>query len=193
MDLDEFGHGTHVAGTVGSSTLGVAKKTKLYAVKVLDEFGNGQWTDVIEGIIFSVGHYVTNNCPNGAVLNMSLGGYFIQSVNDAVAAAVDAGIFVAVAAGNYADYAMNWSPASEPKAFTVAASDSTDVAAYFTNYGPIVDAFAPGVGINSTIPNGAYVSIFQCLLKVHVLISIRNSTMAHQWRLHTSQVWQRTF
>lgn len=94
------------------------------------------------------------DCPKGVVVNMSLGGGFSAAVNSAAAAITKAGIFLAVAAGNEATSAGSSSPASEPSACTVGASDEKDVIAEFSNFGKLVDVFAPGVGILSTFPNG---------------------------------------
>jgi len=150
QDFDGYGHGTHVAGTIGSVSYGIAKKTKLYAVKVLDSGGSGTYAGVIAGINYVATDSQTRACPKGSVANMSLGGGKSQPVNDAVAAAVAAGVFFAIAAGNSNANAANYSPASEPSAFTVGASDINDVRASFSNYGALVDAFAPGVNVLST-------------------------------------------
>ncbi|KAF2425834.1 cuticle-degrading protease from Paecilomyces Lilacinus, partial [Tothia fuscella] len=147
---DDNGHGTHVAGTIGSKSYGVAKKTKLLGIKVLNQYGSGTWSDVIAGIGYAVTDSATRDCPNGAVINMSLGGERSQAINDAVAAAVDAGVFVAVSAGNDGLNSDAFSPASEPKAFTVGATDRNDNITSFSNYGFLVDSFAPGLDINST-------------------------------------------
>lgn len=84
---DDAGHGTHVAGTIGSKSYGVAKKTKLLAVKVLDRYGSGTLAGVIAGVTWAAKDSATRDCPKGVVLNMSLGGGRDQSLNDAVAAA----------------------------------------------------------------------------------------------------------
>ncbi|KAF2449280.1 subtilisin-like serine protease-like protein PR1A [Karstenula rhodostoma CBS 690.94] len=153
-NTDGNGHGTHVAGTIGSKTYGVAKNTKLYAVKVLDASGSGTNSGVIAGINFVASDVKTRSCPNGAVANLSLGGGKSTSVNTAAAGVVSAGVFLAVAAGNEAQLASNVSPASEPTVFTVGATDSSDVFASFSNYGATVDGNAPGVSILSTWNNG---------------------------------------
>ncbi|KAJ4359577.1 uncharacterized protein N0V89_000132 [Didymosphaeria variabile] len=153
-NTDGNGHGTHVAGTIGSKTYGVAKKTNLYAVKVLDSSGSGTNSGVIAGINFVASDVRTRSCPNGAVANMSLGGSKSTAVNSAAAGVVSAGVFMAVAAGNEAQAAANVSPASEPTVFTVGATDSSDAFASFSNYGSTVDANAPGVSILSTWLNG---------------------------------------
>lgn len=154
-NTDGNGHGTHCAGTAGSNTYGVAKKAKLFAVKVLDASGSGTNSGVIAGI-----NYVANDsksrsgCSAGVVGSMSLGGTKSTTVNSAVANAVKAGVFMAVAAGNDGVDASNTSPASEPTAFTVGASDISDNFASFSNYGSSVDIIAPGVNILSTWNNG---------------------------------------
>ncbi|EUC44496.1 hypothetical protein COCMIDRAFT_98113 [Bipolaris oryzae ATCC 44560] len=149
-NTDGNGHGTHVAGTIGSKTYGVAKKTQLYAVKVLNASGSGTNSGVIAGINFVATDATTRSCPNGAVANMSLGGSRSTAVNSAAANAVTAGVFFAVAAGNSAANAANYSPASEPTVYTVGATDSSDRLATFSNYGTSVDILAPGVSILST-------------------------------------------
>jgi subtilisin family serine protease len=150
-NTDGNGHGTHVAGTVGSKTYGVAKKTKLYAVKVLNAQGSGSNSGVISGINFAANDQKTRSgCSGKSVANMSLGGGKSTAVNSAAASAVSAGLFLAVAAGNDGANAANTSPASEPTVCTVGATDINDKMASFSNYGSIVDIFAPGVNILST-------------------------------------------
>ncbi len=153
-NTDGAGHGTHVAGTVGGSTYGVAKKTQLFAVKVLDANGSGTISSVLAGINFvasdSVNRTAAGQCRKGSVANMSLGGGKSDSINSAAAAAVKAGVFFAVAAGNSDDDAKWYSPASEPTVCTVGATDVTDARAYFSNYGAGVDVFAPGVDVLSS-------------------------------------------
>jgi subtilisin family serine protease len=149
-NTDGNGHGTHVSGTIGSAAYGVAKKTSLFAVKVLDSGGSGTTSGVIAGMNFVTTDSQTRSCPNGTVANMSLGGGSSASMNAAAKAMVDAGVFLAVAAGNSDDDAQYYSPASEPSVCTVGASDDTDTRAYFSNYGTLVDVFAPGVDVLST-------------------------------------------
>jgi subtilisin family serine protease len=143
--IDCNGHGTHVAGTIGSASYGVAKGVALRGVRVLDCAGSGTFADVIEGI-----DWVTANSPGPAVANLSLGGGKSTAVNNAVKNLSNSGVLVAVAAGNSAANACNSSPSSEPTAVTVAASDINDVSASFTNFGRCVDLYAPGVSITST-------------------------------------------
>jgi len=147
---DGNGHGTHVAGTIGGIDFGVAKKTKLYAVKVLNANGSGTTAGVIAGMDFVTADAPTRSCPNGTVANMSLGGSRSTAINAAAAAMVKAGVFLSVAAGNSADDSTFYSPASEPTACTVGATDAVDAIAWFSNYGSLVDIFAPGVDVLSS-------------------------------------------
>ncbi|MGY1725954.1 S8 family peptidase [Geodermatophilus sp. SYSU D01062] len=145
------GHGTHVAGTVGGTTYGVAKGVRLVGVRVLDCAGNGTTSGVVAGI-----DWVTANHTAGApaVANMSLGGGASTAIDTAVRNSIADGVTYAVAAGNgntagVAQDACASSPARVPAALTVGATDRTDTAAAFSNYGSCVDLLAPGVGITS--------------------------------------------
>ncbi|EER28872.1 subtilisin-like protease, putative [Coccidioides posadasii C735 delta SOWgp] len=157
-DSDGHGHGTHTAGTVAGASYGIAKKAKLVAVKVLSEGGTGQWSGIIEGINWSVNHARANNALGKAVMNMSLGGRLSTSVNQATTRAQRAGIFIAVAAGNedpsVQSDAANTSPASAEDVCTVAASTEQDGRASFSNWGSMVEIYAPGTNIVSTTPGG---------------------------------------
>jgi len=139
------GHGTHVAGTVGASTYGVAKNVMLRAVRVLDCAGSGSTSGVIAGM-----NWVASNHIKPAVANMSLGGGYSASSNTAANNLASAGVFLAVAAGNSNADACNASPASAANATTVAASTSVDAKASYSNYGACVDLYAPGSSITST-------------------------------------------
>lgn len=147
------GHGTHVAGTVGGTRVGVAKQVSLVAVRVLDCGGSGSWAGVIKGIDYVTGDHLVRGGP--AVANMSLGGGASASVDSAVANSIAKGVSYAVAAGNgntggVAQDACKYSPARVPGAMTVGATDKLDKKASWSNYGPCVDWFAPGVSIESS-------------------------------------------
>ena len=138
------GHGTHVAGTIGGTESGVAKSVDLVAVRVLDCTGSGTEAGVVAGI-----DWVTANAVKPAVANMSLGGDHSDAIDAAVNAAIAAGITFAVAAGNDSVDACTQSPADTTAALTVGATNEADFRASFSNYGPCVDIFAPGVNIPS--------------------------------------------
>jgi subtilisin family serine protease len=138
------GHGTHVAGTVGGSTYGVAKDVKLVAVRVLDCNGDGSYSAIIAGV-----DWVTAHASLPAVANMSLGGSRSKALDDAVNRSIAKGVTYAVAAGNDNRDACRQSPADTPAAITVGAVDSKDRRASFSNYGSCLDLFAPGVRIKS--------------------------------------------
>jgi subtilisin family serine protease len=138
------GHGTHVAGTVGGSTYGVAQNVALVAVRVLSCSGSGTTSGVIAGV-----DWVSANAGAGSVANMSLGGSFSSTLNNAVNAAVDAGVTFVVAAGNSNANACNYSPASAGSAITVGATTSSDAKASYSNHGNCVDIHAPGSSITS--------------------------------------------
>ncbi len=148
---DCHGHGTHVAGTVGGATYGIAKSVTLIAVRVLDCNGSGAWSGVIAGMDWVVGNHAAGT---PAVANMSLGGSANSSVDAAVNRMITDGVATAVAAGNgnfigIAQDACKYSPARVAAAMTIGASSSTDAKASWSNYGNCVDWFAPGVSIKS--------------------------------------------
>jgi subtilisin family serine protease len=138
------GHGTHVAGTVGGSTYGVAKSVSLRAVRVLNCQGSGTTSGVISGV-----DWVRANRVLPAVANMSLGGGASSALDTAVNNAINAGVTFAVAAGNENQNACNVSPARVAAAITVGATTSTDARSSFSNFGTCVDIFAPGSSITS--------------------------------------------
>jgi hypothetical protein len=140
------GHGTHVAGTIGGSSYGVAKAVRLVPVRVLDCNGSGTVSGIVTALDWVVGQHVAG-AP--AVANLSLGGAASGALDTAVQSAVDDGISVAVAAGNSNVDACTVSPARAPAALTVGATDSRDARASFSNYGSCLDLFAPGVAVLS--------------------------------------------
>lgn len=138
------GHGTHVAGTVGGSTYGVAKAAMLYAVRVLGCTGSGTNAGVIAGV-----DWVRLNHRKPAVANMSLGGAANSTLDTAINNLVNAGVTVVVAAGNSNVDASGSSPARVAAAITVGATTNTDARASYSNFGSILDIFAPGSSITS--------------------------------------------
>ncbi len=138
------GHGTHVAGTVGGTTWGVAKNVTLHPVRVLGCDGSGSNSGVIAGM-----DWVTANAVKPAVANMSLGGGASQATDDAIARMTNAGITTVVAAGNDSSNACNYSPARAPSAITVGSTTSSDAMSSFSNYGSCVDVYGPGSNITS--------------------------------------------
>lgn len=179
---DGNGHGTHVAGIVGAMdnnivSVGVAPGVRLWAVKILENDGYGSWSQAIAGMDWVTATRTNVDTSDDIeVANLSVTGPWSQAVNDAVARMVDAGIFVSVAAGNNAANAGNYSPASEPKAFTVSAmvdmegqpgglgievwtDGLDDTMASFSNYGSVIDIAAPGVYVYSSWINGDVANI----------------------------------
>ena len=152
--IDCNGHGTHVAGTLGSTSYGVAKRVQLRGVRVLNCQGSGTFADVIEGV-----DWVRANSPGPAVANMSLGGSKSTALDAAVNNLAGSGVFVSVAGGASGTDACNFSPGGAAGAFTVAASDRTDHVASFNNNGPCIKLYAPGVQITSTWLNGGVATL----------------------------------
>ncbi|XDG09171.1 hypothetical protein ABKA04_008786 [Annulohypoxylon sp. FPYF3050] len=147
---DHFGHGTHVAGTIGAETYGVAKQTTIIDVKVVRSVGYSTLSHVIDGI-----NWVVNNVTNTpgragkSVINMSLAFSTSSTLNRAVDAATAAGILSVVGAGNDNALASTRSPASASTSLAVGAISSNRTRASFSNYGSCVDVFAPGVDVAS--------------------------------------------
>lgn len=160
-DGDNRGHGTHVAGTIASKTYGVAKKARIYSVKVLGDDGLGTTASLLAGMDFVATDAPSRNCRNGVFANMSLS--FPGSINSVIAAVdrmvLDNNIFLAVAAGN-SNTDVYWiSPGNADSACTVGAmNDTIDARAYFSNYGGKVDVLAPGSAVLSTWIGGTTVS-----------------------------------
>ncbi|MFD3324292.1 S8 family serine peptidase [Streptomyces sp. NPDC058701] len=146
---DGHGHGTHVAGTVGGTAYGVAKKAKIVGVRVLNNQGSGTTAQVVAGI-----DWVTRNAVKPAVANMSLGGGADSALDTAVRNSIASGIAYAVAAGNETTDASTKSPARVAEAITVGATTSTDAKASYSNYGSVLDIFAPGSSITSAWATG---------------------------------------
>jgi subtilisin family serine protease len=142
--IDCNGHGTHVSGTIGGVTYGVAKSVRLFAVRVLNCQGSGTNSGVIAGVDF-----VTRNHASPAVANMSLGGGISTALDTAVQNSINSGVTYAIAAGNSNTNAANSSPARVGAAITVGASTINDARASFSNFGSVVDIFAPGQSITS--------------------------------------------
>ena len=138
------GHGTHVAGTVGGSRYGVAKSVRLISVRVLGCGGSGTTSGVIAGV-----DWVRANRVRPAVANMSLGGVASSSLDRAVRNSIAAGVTFTIAAGNSSANAANYSPSRVGEAITVGSSTRTDARSWFSNYGSVVDIFAPGSSITS--------------------------------------------
>ena len=156
-NADCHGHGTHVAGTVAAAdnnldVVGVAPGMRLTGVKVLGCSGSGSTSGVIKGV-----DWVTANAVKPAIANLSLGGGVSTSLDNAVKASADSGVFYSIAAGNSGTNACTSSPAragTHNGIMVTAATDSSDGEASFSNYGPCVDIWAPGVGILSTRRGG---------------------------------------
>jgi aqualysin 1 len=152
-ETDCNSHGTHVAGTIGSRTYGIAKQVGLYSVRVFPCSGGASYTTIIA----AVDHVTAEKISNSGipmVANMSLGGGVSSSLNNAVTNSINKGVVYAVSAGNSNANACNYSPASTPAALTVGSTTSSDARSSFSNYGTCVDLFAPGSSILSTVPGG---------------------------------------
>ncbi|MET9665695.1 S8 family peptidase [Streptomyces sp. NPDC006475] len=146
---DGNGHGTHVAGTVAGTAHGVAKKARIVGVRVLDNSGSGTTEQVVAGI-----DWVTRNAVKPAVANLSLGGGVDPALDTAVRNSIASGVTYAIAAGNDGANASNYSPARVTEAITVGSTTSTDARSSFSNYGTVLDIFAPGSSITSSWNTG---------------------------------------
>jgi subtilisin family serine protease len=141
---DGNGHGTFIAGIIGGTTFGVAKKIHIVPVRVLDNSGAGSTANVIAGI-----NWVIRNVRKPAVINMSLGGSANRALDDAVRAAIAAGITFVVPSGSSASDAGNFSPARVREAITTSATRIDDCVFPPSNFGPLIDLYAPGANITS--------------------------------------------
>ncbi|WP_306326969.1 S8 family peptidase [Streptomyces venezuelae] len=148
------GHGTHVAGTVGGRTYGVATKVNLVSVRVLGCDNRGAYSGMIAGL-----DWVARNAAQPAVLNGSLGGGFSQALNDAVNNLSRSGVLPVIAAGNDGKNAANYSPASAERVLTVGASDRYDDETNFSNFGTVLDLYAPGQDIVSARLGGGSIAL----------------------------------
>ncbi|MET9433647.1 S8 family peptidase [Streptomyces sp. NPDC006551] len=148
------GHGTHVAGTVGGKTYGVARNVNLISVRVLGCDGSGAWSGVLAGM-----DWVAKNAKQPAVLNASLGGHESDAVDNAAEALSAAGVLPVVAAGNSAADACDVSPAGADGVVTVGASDRTDAETSFSNWGECLSLYAPGQAIVSAKLGGGSVAL----------------------------------
>ncbi|MEV4970048.1 S8 family peptidase [Streptomyces scopuliridis] len=148
------GHGTHVAGTTGGATYGVARAASLVAVRTLDCKGSGSWAGIIAGF-----DWVAKNAKQPAVLNASLGGPSSRAANTAVDAVAAQGVLPVVAAGNDSVDACAISPAGAESVYTVGATDSEDREARFSNRGTCLETYAPGVAIVSARLGGGSVAL----------------------------------
>ncbi len=148
------GHGTHVAGTVGGATHGVARDVSLVSVRVLDCQGHGSTARAVAGL-----DWVATNAHQPAILNASLGGGASPAIDEAVDAVADHGVLPVVSAGNKAKDACKDSPAGAAKVFTVGATDREDHQADFSNFGTCLEAYAPGVDIVSARLGGGFLTL----------------------------------
>ncbi|TWU76115.1 Basic amino-acid permease [Metarhizium rileyi] len=151
-DGDVNGHGTHVAGTVGSKSYGVAKKTKLVDVKLFDDRGGTTSEVVLDGIEWTIKDILAKKIQKRAVVNMSFGGGASVALNQLIKTAYDAGILCVISSGNAGVDAKDTSPASSPHGITVAAIDAQWQMWKYSNYGPVVHILAPGVAVLSLAP-----------------------------------------
>ncbi len=143
------GHGTHVAGTAAGSTHGIAKDATVHAVRVLECDGYAYSSEILWGIDWVTAHHV-----KPAVVNMSLTSYPDDMMDDMIRASIAAGVIYVVAAANHGGNACAWSPGRIPEVLTVGAIDATDTNWQYSNWGPCVDLFAPGVAVPSAVKNG---------------------------------------
>jgi subtilisin family serine protease len=148
------GHGTHVAGTTGGATYGVARSVSLVSVRVLDCQGNGTWAGILAGF-----DWVVKNAKQPAVLNASLGGPASRAVDDAANAVTASGVLPVVAAGNESANACDVSPARAGQVVAVGAIDPQDRQTDFSNFGECLWMYAPGAAVRSAALGGGSVEL----------------------------------
>ncbi|GAA2667743.1 MULTISPECIES: S8 family peptidase [Actinosynnema] len=146
---DGNGSGTYVAGIIAGSTYGVAKQARIIAVRVLDNAGSGTTAGLVAGINWTVNHYVSTGRARPAAVNLGVGGGASTALDNAVASAVSRGLTVGVPAGDSNANAASYSPARVASAITVGATTRTDARTSSSNYGAVLDIFAPGASITS--------------------------------------------
>ncbi|KAM5442607.1 Secreted subtilisin-like serine protease sub11 [Microsporum ferrugineum] len=154
-DNDRQGHGTHTAATATGTKYGLAKNANVVAVKALNDYGAGLWSNIMKALEWCVEDATKKNIIGKAVLNLSISGGKVVAANQAVTKTAKAGIFVSVAAGNDNQDATNKSPASAEGVCCAAATTIRDDKAKFSNYGSVVKIYAPGQGITSATPNNS--------------------------------------
>ncbi|KAG5653004.1 hypothetical protein H0H81_002757 [Sphagnurus paluster] len=164
-NADGNGHGTHVAGTAAGSQYGVAKGANIIAVKVLSDAGSGSVSDIVSGLNWVASSAAASGRPS--IASLSLGGGASTALDNAVTSLVNRGIHVTVAAGNSNTDAGSTSPARAAGVVTVAASTINDARASFSNYGSVVDIFAPGQNVISSWIGSTVVSHKQYLRNFH--------------------------
>ncbi|EZF29994.1 hypothetical protein H109_02234 [Trichophyton interdigitale MR816] len=152
-DNDRHGHGTHTAATAAGTKYGLAKKANVVAVKALNDYGAGLWSNIMKALEWCVNDAREKKILGKAVLNLSISGGKVVAANQAITNAAKAGIFVSVASGNDNQDATNKSPASAENVCCAAATTIRDEKAKFSNYGSVVKLYAPGQGITSATPN----------------------------------------
>ncbi|CAE6393612.1 unnamed protein product [Rhizoctonia solani] len=145
---DGNGHGTHTAGTAVGTTYGIATQATIVAVKVCSDSGSCATSDIVSGVNYAYNQFKANGKPS--VATMSLGGSASTSIDSAVSTAISGGLHFTIAAGNSNVDASSTSPARVAAANTIGAIDSNNAKASFSNYGSVLDVWAPGVSILSS-------------------------------------------
>ncbi|OTA98599.1 hypothetical protein M426DRAFT_69465 [Hypoxylon sp. CI-4A] len=146
--VDDVGHGTHVAGTIAGKTYGVAKKAKIISIKILGRRVS-YTSDFLEGYTWAVSNITLNEREEKSVISISAGGAARESINMAIDEAYKNGILTVVSAGNSNADAKNFSPASAQNAITVGSVGPNYARSTFSNFGELVDIFAPGEYVQS--------------------------------------------